>query len=117
MDTLIPLFHIREKKDFISTTIQMQTSLVNMLEQFELIKLYEPSSKFSYRYGCGIIYEVEETLEDFVEQDLQNIVELFHVFNDGTHGSAGRYDFQQLAAIKKRVEDGIVFLSEIIEDG
>ena len=60
---------------------------------------------------------VEETLEDFVEQDMQNIVELFHVFNDGTHGSAGTYDFQQLAAIKKRVEDGIVFLTEIIKDG
>lgn len=67
---------------------------------------------FLHRQGM-----LEEALEDFIEKDMQNIVELFHVFNDGTHGSAGTYDFVQLSAIKKRVEDGIVFLSEIVKDG
>lgn len=57
---------------------------------------------------------LEDALEEFVEQDMENIVQLFRVFNDGTHGSAGTFSFQQLNSIKKRVEDGIIFLTEIV---
>lgn len=57
---------------------------------------------------------LEDALEEFVEQDMENIVQLFRVFNDGTHGSAGTFSFQQLNSIKKRVEDGITFLVEIV---
>jgi hypothetical protein len=64
---------------------------------------------FLHRHGM-----TEDTLEEFVENDMENIVQLFRVFNDGTHGSAGTFDFPQLNAIKKRVEDGIMFLTEII---
>ena len=53
-------------------------------------------------------------LEDFIEQDMDNVVELFRVFNDGTHGSTGRFSFKQLTAIKQRVEDAIQFLSRVI---
>ena len=53
-------------------------------------------------------------LEDFVEQDMENIVQLFQVFNEGTHGTAGKFDMQQLTAIKKRVEDGILFLAHLV---
>ena len=56
----------------------------------------------------------DETLEDFVENDMENIVQLFRVFNDGTHGSAGTFDMPQLNAIKKRVEDGLHFLLELV---
>lgn len=55
----------------------------------------------------------DDTLESFVEEDIENILQLFHVFNDGTHGSAGKFGLQQLELIKKRVEDGIVFLAEV----
>jgi hypothetical protein len=58
---------------------------------------------------------VEETLEEFVEQDMQNIVELFGIFNDGTHGTAGTFDMQTLSVIRKRVEEGIFFLSRLID--
>jgi hypothetical protein len=58
---------------------------------------------------------LEATLEDFVEQDMQNIVDLFRIFNDGTHGSAGTFDMQALSVIRKRVEDGIFFLSRLID--
>ena len=53
-------------------------------------------------------------LEAFVEEDLENVITLFRDFNDGTHGSAGRFDLAQLAAIKRRVEDAIVFLHRIV---
>lgn len=57
---------------------------------------------------------LEETLENFVETNIENVVQLFRVFNDGTHGSVGTFGLSQLTAIKKRVEDGITFLTEII---
>ena len=62
-----------------------------------------------YRRGM-----TEEALEDFVEQDMENIVQLFGVFNKGTHGSAGKFDLHQLSSIKRRVEDGIIFLSGLV---
>lgn len=64
---------------------------------------------FLKRKGMSI-----DALEDFVEQDMENVVQLFRVFNDGTHGSAGTFDLRELKVIQKRVEDGIYFLSRII---
>jgi hypothetical protein len=56
----------------------------------------------------------QEELESFVEADMDNVLGLFQTFNEGTHGAAGKFNFQQLQAIRKRVEDGIVFLSRLI---
>ncbi len=57
-----------------------------------------------------------EAAEDFVEKDITNILELFHTLSDGTHGEAGKYDRLKLFSVKKRVEDGIIFLSNIARD-
>ena len=56
---------------------------------------------------------LESTLEDFVNEDAANILALFRVLNDGTHGASGRYDARMLAEVKKRVEDGILYLTKI----
>lgn len=53
-------------------------------------------------------------LADFVDTDINNVMELFKAFNPATHGEAGRYDFTQLSAMKRRVEDAIRFLHRII---
>ena len=58
-------------------------------------------------------YSMDDSVMSFAEADITNILELFHVLSDGTHGAAGRYEFQQLLQVKKRVEQGIVFLCEI----
>ena len=50
---------------------------------------------------------------DFVDEDVKNVLQLFGVFNDGTHGSSGRFDLNKLMAIKTRVENGITYLSSI----
>lgn len=52
-------------------------------------------------------------LVEFVDTDVQNILDLFDLLNAGAHGEAGQYDLCQLLAIKQRVEDGLVFLSRI----
>ncbi len=54
-----------------------------------------------------------EELAEFASEDIENILELFDVLNVGTHARAGRYDMRALAAIKRRVEDGLVFLSRL----
>lgn len=57
---------------------------------------------------------LQDELEDFVDSDMENIVELFRIFNDGTHGSAGTFDLAQLRMVRARVEDGITYLSRLI---
>lgn len=57
--------------------------------------------------------DIHSSVIDFAEADITNILELFHVLSDGTHGTAGRYEFQKLVQVKKRVEQGINFLCEI----
>ena len=73
-----------------------------------------PTRRSKIKYFLHRKGMIEDSLEEFVENDMENIVQLFRVFNDGTHGSAGTFDFPQLNAIRKRVEDGIMFLTEII---
>ena len=58
----------------------------------------------------------EKPLEDFVEEDLENIVQLFQTFNDGTHGDVGRFSHDQLFAVKARVEHAIEYLWSIIPE-
>ena len=57
---------------------------------------------------------LDEEAADFADADIANILELFHVLSDGTHGEAGKYEFEKLLQVKKRVEQGINFLCEII---
>lgn len=72
-----------------------------------------PTRRSRIKYLLHLNSMADEALEEFVEEDMANIIELFQVLNEGTHGSAGTYDHTQLVAIKKRVEDAIVFLTEI----
>jgi hypothetical protein len=53
-------------------------------------------------------------LVDFVDEDLDNVATLFAVFNEATHGRAGKFDLDQLASLKLRVEDAIRFLHRIV---
>lgn len=57
---------------------------------------------------------LDEEATNFAEADIANILELFHFLSNGTHGEAGKYEFGKLLQVKKRVEQGIYFLCEII---
>jgi hypothetical protein len=54
-----------------------------------------------------------DALEDFAEENMNNVMELFQVFNDGTHGTAGTYSYDQLRVIRTRVESGLQFLCQV----
>lgn len=55
-----------------------------------------------------------EALGDFVETNVNDVMNLFSQFNKGTHGTAGRFDIPTLRTIKHRVEDSIRFLSTLV---
>ena len=44
----------------------------------------------------------------FVETDIDNIVGLFNVFNEATHGAAGKHGYAKRKAIRTRVENSII---------
>ena len=56
----------------------------------------------------------DSDVEIFIDSDIENILELFHTLSKGTHGEAGKYSMNQLAVIKNRVEDGLLFLCDIV---
>lgn len=64
---------------------------------------------FLYKKGIDLT-----NADEFIDNDIENILQLYHTLSDGTHGEAGRYSMIQLKLIKKRVEDGINFLCEIV---
>lgn len=73
-----------------------------------------PSRRAKVRFLLARKGIVEQEFEDFVEADLDNVLELFRTFNDGTHGSAGKYTVRQLVAIRLRVESAVRFLHRVI---
>lgn len=73
----------------------------------------QPTRKEKIRYllgRCGLL--TTEAVE-FVDEDVKNVLALFRLFNDGTHGSSGKFGFNKLMSIKTRVEDGITYLFSI----
>jgi len=61
------------------------------------------------RYGAH-----QNSFAEFVDADMQDVMKLFRVFNEGTHGSAGKFSLNSLRSIKARVEGAIRFLSTVI---
>ncbi|MEO1200184.1 MAG: hypothetical protein AAFX39_13275 [Pseudomonadota bacterium] len=64
---------------------------------------------FFQRHGV-----IDEAVTEFVEDDMENVVQLFQIFNKGTHGDSGRFEHSQLLAIRARVEGAVSFLWSII---
>lgn len=74
-----------------------------------------PTRRARIRYILHVNGMAQDELESFVEADMENVVQLFQTFNQGTHGTAGKFDITQLQAIRRRVEDGIMFLARLID--
>jgi len=56
---------------------------------------------------------LDDVVEEFVNEDVEDILKLFQLFNDGAHGDAGRFNLNELAVVKARAESGILFLHEL----
>ena len=90
------------------------SSVLQVIPDCQKTKDGRPTRRSKIRYFLHLSKLSDEILEDFIEKDMENVMELFSVFNTGTHGAAGRFNIAQLIAIKKRVEDAISFLWKII---
>jgi len=91
-------------------------SVFALLPTCERTERGNPTRRSKIRYFLHRQNMNEDPLEEFIENDMENIVQLFYVFNEATHGTAGTFNLSQLNTIKRRVEDGIKFLIEIIGD-
>jgi len=88
--------------------------VLSAMPSCETTQAGQPTRRSKIRYVLSKKGLAVESLEDFVQRDVENVLELFGVFNSGTHGPAGRYDLRKLTAIKTRVEEGLLFLSSIV---
>ena len=73
-----------------------------------------PTRRTRIRYLLARNGASDDALADFVDSDIRDVVELFHVFNDGTHGAPGRFSHAQLLSIRARMEGAVAFLWKII---
>jgi hypothetical protein len=71
-----------------------------------------PTRREKIRYLISSKKLIKDVI-DFVEDDIENVLELFHVLSEGTHGEAKNYSNEKLILVKKRVEDGLAFLCDI----
>lgn len=69
-----------------------------------------PTRRSKVRYLLGRKGITEQSIEDLVEEDMNNVLTLFRDFNNGTHGHAGRFTITQLHALRVRVESAIGFI-------
>lgn len=76
----------------------------------ELTQQGTPTRRTKIRFMLSRNGLSDDALEDFVQDDVENILRLFQVFNDGTHGAAGKFGATQLRLIKQRVENGLQFM-------
>lgn len=72
-----------------------------------------PSRRAKIRYLLRTKGADSPEMLGFVEKDIEDILQLFHVFNEATHGAAGKHGFAKLQSIRQRVEGGIMFLAAI----
>lgn len=72
-----------------------------------------PSRRAKIRYLLKLKGADTPEMLGFVEKDIDDILQLFPVFNKATHGAAGTLSFSSLKALKQRVEGGIMFLATI----
>lgn len=72
-----------------------------------------PTRREKIKYMLRRAGIVNDAATDFVDEDVNNVLNLFRVFNDGTHGSSGKFSISQLLSIKTRVENGITYLSSV----
>jgi hypothetical protein len=69
-----------------------------------------PTRRAKVRYLLSRKGVTEQSIENLIEADMDNVLTLFRSFNQGTHGLAGRFTITQLSAMRARVESAIGFI-------
>jgi hypothetical protein len=109
-------------RHFCTSTREIFTEFLEIQAPDERVFAYNPQCQKTERGNATrrekIKYmmrntDMDESVVSFVEADIKNILELNQLPSGGTHGPAGKFTFNKLVQVKKRVEQGINFLCEI----
>lgn len=108
-------------RHFCTSSREVIIQLIEMRAPDEEVKVNYPSVKLAENGKPSRRSKIEyllhqnqrDALADFTESNIEDIMILFRDFNDGTHGSAGRYSYDQLLKLKTRVEDSIKYLYQV----
>lgn len=108
-------------RHFCTSSREVIIQLIEMRAPDEEVRVNYPSVKFAENGKPSRRSKIEyllhqnqrDALADFTESNIEDIMILFRDFNDGTHGSAGRYSYDQLLKLKTRVEDSIKYLYKV----
>ena len=109
-------------RHFCTSTREIFTEFLEIKAPDEAVFAYNPNCERTERGNATrrekIKYmmrnaNMDDSVVSFVEADIKNILELNQLLSGGTHGPAGKYAFEKLLQVKKRVEQGINFLCEI----
>ncbi|MEU4159214.1 hypothetical protein [Actinoplanes sp. NPDC026670] len=113
-------------RHFCTSAREVIVELINMKAPDAVVLLAKPNCErgpdgraVARREKIGYLLDQNgagyESLGDFMETDVNDVMNLFSQFNRGTHGTAGRFDVPALRAIKHRVEASIRFLSTLVQ--
>ena len=109
-------------RHFCTSTREIFTEFLEIKAPDEKVFAYNPQCQKTERGNATrrekIKYmmrntKMDESVVSFVEADIKNVLELNQMLSGGTHGPAGKFSFNKLIQVKKRVEQGINFLFEI----
>lgn len=88
-------------------------AVVREVPDCEMFDRNSPTRRSKVRYLLRRKGIASDELADAVSGDVDNVLSLFRVFNEGTHGHAGRFTMTELTAIRTRVESAVSFLAEL----
>ena len=77
--------------------------VVNLDKNCEKTDRGQPTRRAKIKYLLNKAGLLSSAAVDFVDEDVKNVLSLFRVFNDGTHGSLGTFGIDKRMAIKTRV--------------
>lgn len=73
-----------------------------------------PTRRAKISYLLSLHGVASSELANAVKEDVDNVLSLFRIFNDGTHGHAGRFNITELTAIRIRVEGAVSFIHRLV---
>ena len=113
-------------RHFCTSAREAVSNLLVLVAPDDAVKLANPNyiktpngdvSRRARLHHCLTTGEGEDDeLLDFVEADIDNLIDLFDDFNTGTHGESGRFPLTELVALKDRVEDAIKFVHRLTHE-
>jgi len=100
----------RELLDTVLETSADDATVLAAKPSAELTPEGRPTRRERVRFCLARSGRDLDGLSELITADIDNVIALFKAFNDGTHGTAGRFTIGQLEALKRRSEQAIHFL-------